>query len=171
MPGDRGRPVVAVDQCAGDVGRVIRDAWRPGPHPLLDNGPEFTAVLNGITPCVSPMMFSRHPRAMLSNGGSPTSVPSASALGCFAQATSTTSGAGPVSSRCFATKGRVGWLSSASNGAMGDRPSTMGPSRAPPSAHARVEQTSVLGCRRTRIARRRLTALRPCLSGTPQHPG
>ena len=40
-----------------------------------------------------------------------------------------------------------------------------------PSAHARVEQTSVLGCRRTRIARRQLTALRPCLSGTPQHPG
>ena len=71
-----------------------------------------STLLNGITPCVSPMMFSRHPRAMLSNGGSPTSVPSASALGCFAQATSTTSGAGPVSSRCFATKGRVGWLSS-----------------------------------------------------------
>ena len=70
-----------------------------------------STLLNGVTPCVSPMMFSRHPRAMLSNGSSPTSVPSASALGCFAQATSTTSGTGPVSSRCFATKGRVGWLS------------------------------------------------------------
>ena len=36
----------------------------------------------------------RAPRAMLSNGDSPTSVPSAAALGCFVQATSTASGAG-----------------------------------------------------------------------------
>ena len=53
-----------------------------------------STLLNRITPCASPMMFSRHSRAMLSNGGSPTSVPSASALGCFTQATSTAARAG-----------------------------------------------------------------------------
>ena len=70
-----------------------------------------STLLNGITPCVSPMMFSRHPRAMLSNGAHPPVCrrPRPRVLRSGYQHDRRRR---PSFFAMFRDKGRVGWLSS-----------------------------------------------------------